>query len=163
MTVSFLCKAFASGLFVSHLPVAYFKRTFWTGAGLLGALWGLILLPLTPTAPLPYAVFLVATNLLAVPIATVAGRAYGLQDDPRIIIDETAGFWTSVAFLPRDTYHLAAAFILFRLFDVYKLPAVRRLEKLPGGWGVILDDTAAGILTCLLLHAADQVRLLLRA
>ncbi|MBI4052020.1 MAG: hypothetical protein HY400_05900, partial [Elusimicrobia bacterium] len=43
-----IVKAIASGLFLSYIPFRYFKRTFWTGAGLVGTFWGLLLLPLVP-------------------------------------------------------------------------------------------------------------------
>lgn len=154
-----ICLALATGLYVSYLPYALLRRSFWTGAGILGTLWGLLLLPLTPTDPAAFFWFTAAATLAAVPIATVAGRALEHHDDPRIIIDETVGFWSAVLFLPRDAWHMAAAFLLFRLFDVYKPSPVRRLEALPQGWGVVLDDTAAGLLACAVIHLWDRLTL----
>jgi len=147
-------KAAASGLFVSYPPVKLLPRTFFTGAGILGAAEGWLLLPLLPTAPLPYAAFLAAATLLAVPVCSRAERAFGRRDEPRIILDEIVGFWFAAAFLPRAFGPLAAAFVLFRLFDVYKPGPIRRLQDLPGGWGVMLDDVAAGALACAVVHLA---------
>jgi phosphatidylglycerophosphatase A len=55
---------------------------------------------------------------------------------------------------------LAAGFVLFRLFDIWKPGPIRRLQDLPGGWGVVLDDTAAALVTCGLLHAGHLLRVL---
>lgn len=153
-TGEFLCKALASGLFVSFVPAKLMPRTLLTGAGMLGALWGVALLPLLPASPLPYLAFLVPAVLLSAPVAGAAERAFGRKDDPRIILDEIIGFWVSAAFLPRDFNHLAAAFVLFRVFDVLKPGPIRRLQDLPGGWGVVMDDVAAGALACALVHLA---------
>ena len=71
-------------------------------------------------------------------------------------MDEVAGYWATVAFVsePRLT-HLVAAFFVFRLFDIVKPWPGRALEKLPHGWGVVLDDVMAGIYGAALLFGAD--------
>lgn len=157
----FLCQALATGLYLSYLPAAFFKRSFWTGAGLVGTLWGLALLPWLPENPAAYAGVVALASLAAVPVCAAAGRTLGKTDDPRIVLDETLGFWAAAAFLPRDPWHLGVAFLLFRVFDVFKPPPVRALERLPGGLGVVMDDLAAGVLACLLLHAWDGLAPLL--
>ena len=73
-------------------------------------------------------------------------------DNKRVVIDEIAGMLVSVLFLPVTIPTLAAAFGLFRFFDIVKPLYIRRLEKLPKGWGVMADDVAAGLYTNLLLH-----------
>ena len=84
------------------------------------------------------------------------GCAYFQQIDPgQIVLDEYAGFALTVAFLPVPTYFTqgwwhtwlftAVLYILFRLTDTLKIPPGRQLEKLPWGWGILLDDVAAGI------------------
>jgi phosphatidylglycerophosphatase A len=96
----------------------------------------------------------------------VARQAGG--GDPRYIVsDEWAGMW--LALWPAkgsaaDAFHgggwiaglapVLAAFLLFRLFDIWKPWPIRRLEALPGGWGITMDDVAAGILSGLLLYCA---------
>jgi len=52
---------------------------------------------------------------------------------------------------------LAAGFALFRLFDIWKPWAIGLLQNLPGGWGVVLDDTAAALATCATLHLAHAI------
>jgi phosphatidylglycerophosphatase A len=50
--------------------------------------------------------------------------------------------------------YLLLGFILFRVFDIWKPFPVRRLEKLPGGWGVMADDWMAGVYAAILLRLA---------
>ena len=50
-----------------------------------------------------------------------------------------------------------AGFLLFRLFDIVKPIGIRRVQNLTGGWGVVVDDLAAALLTCAVLHAIRLV------
>ena len=68
------------------------------------------------------------------------------QADPSIVvIDEIVGMWISLAGIAPGVPALITAFILFRLFDVLKPEPARAIEKLPGGWGIMLDDVIAGV------------------
>jgi phosphatidylglycerophosphatase A len=147
------CKTLATGLFLSYIPAALMPGRSYTGAGLLGAVLGWVLIRWMPEAPLLYTLILALSTLMAVGISDTAGHAFPIKDDPRIIIDETVGFWVSAAFLPRDFMPMLAAFILFRIFDVWKPWPVNRMEALPGGWGVVLDDSMAGLMACAAVHA----------
>lgn len=82
--------------------------------------------------------------------------AYFQKIDPgQVVLDEFAGFWITVAFVkvPERLAHgaggtwlfTAGLYILFRLTDTLKLPPGRQLERLPWGWGMLLDDVAAGV------------------
>jgi phosphatidylglycerophosphatase A len=76
-----------------------------------------------------------------------------LHSDPSIVvIDEIVGMWTSLLFLPSTLTVFISAFIAFRLFDIVKPPPVRQLERLSGGWGIMLDDVMAGIYANLLVR-----------
>lgn len=90
----------------------------------------------------------VAVTLLGVACAERAGRAWGTEDDQRIVIDEVAGYLITVLPVDRGSWApLAVGFVVFRLLDITKPPPIRWLdEHLPGGWGVMLDDVAAGVL-----------------
>jgi len=124
----------------------------WTGAGFIGTLAGAALLPFIPEAPGPQGVVLAAAVLAAVFVSGVAERELGTHDDPRICVDETVGYWAAVALLPRTWPVLAAGFVVFRVLDAVKLPPYRWLDRLPGGWGVVLDDVGAGVATNLILR-----------
>jgi phosphatidylglycerophosphatase A len=63
-----------------------------------------------------------------------------------VVIDEVAGQWIALIGIRADWEHALLALALFRLFDIWKPWPVRRLERLPGGTGIMLDDVAAGAL-----------------
>ena len=82
---------------------------------------------------------------LGVPAATIAARESGRHDPGFVVIDEVAGQWITLLFSPADWRHGIIALVLFRLFDITKPFPVRRLERLPEGWGIVFDDVAAGL------------------
>lgn len=102
--------------------------------------------------------FLVPVLLLAVPAIWSAGiTAQELQTkDPQlVVVDEVLGQWIAIA--GARTLNLKswiAAFVLFRLFDIWKPFPVHQLEALPGGIGIVADDLMAGIYAALVLFAA---------
>ncbi len=85
--------------------------------------------------------------------ATVVEPQWG-KDSYRVVIDEIAGMCLSLLFVPIHAKSLLAGLVLFRLFDILKPLGIRRLEKLNGGWGVMLDDLLAGLYTNLVLQGA---------
>jgi len=95
--------------------------------------------------PLMELVTVAAVSALAIWSAELAAPAFGLKDPGQIVVDEIAGFLVSVLFLPAGWTTLVTAFVLFRVFDVVKPPPCRRLERLPGGLGIVADDLAAGV------------------
>ena len=146
--VDFLSKALASCFFLTYPVVRWQKRTGrrWSGAGFIGTLAGLLSARYLPTDPWRGGLVLIGCLFVSVAVSDHAEALMGQKDDQRIVIDEWMGFLASVAFLPWTPYTLAAAFILFRLFDVWKPLGIRSLGRIPGGWGVVLDDLAAGVL-----------------
>ena len=95
-----------------------------------------------------FSLFAVAVTLLGVACAARADRAWGTEDNQRIVIDEVAGYLVTVIPVDRSSWApLAVGFVIFRALDILKPPPVRWLdEHLPGGWGVVLDDVAAGVM-----------------
>jgi len=80
-----------------------------------------------------------------IPAATIVERESGRTDPGFVVIDEVIGQWIALLGSPFDWRHGLIALVLFRLFDITKPFPVRRLERLPGGWGIIFDDVAAGL------------------
>jgi len=73
-------------------------------------------------------------------------------DDPRqIVIDEVCGQALAIIALPSSSLNLLLAFIFFRSLDIIKPFPINRLEKIKGGWGIMADDLAAGLVARLLL------------
>ena len=74
------------------------------------------------------------------------------KDGGEMVVDEALGMLIAVALVPPRLAYLAAAFFLFRLFDIVKPWPAGRCERIPGGWGVMLDDLVAGIYANLVLR-----------
>jgi phosphatidylglycerophosphatase A len=87
-----------------------------------------------------------AVTLIGIPASTLVARESGREDPGFVVIDEVAGQWIALIAIPPDWQHAAVALALFRLFDIWKPWPIRRLEALPEGTGIMLDDVAAGIL-----------------
>lgn len=85
-----------------------------------------------------------ATILISVWSATEAEKKFG-HDSKNIVIDEWAGMLVTFIFIPYSLTNYIIAFVLFRINDVVKIPPASQFEKLPRGWGVTMDDVAAGI------------------
>ena len=90
--------------------------------------------------------FLILLSLLGVFITGSAEKSMS-KDDRRIVLDEFIGFFFGLIFLPKNLVLLFIAFILFRVFDIFKPEPIFRLQKLKSGWGIISDDIMAGIYT----------------
>ncbi|MEO5333708.1 MAG: phosphatidylglycerophosphatase A [Magnetococcus sp. YQC-5] len=83
--------------------------------------------------------------------ADVSCRILGRKDPSEVVIDEVAGLLLAMMFASQGWIWFVVGFALFRLFDIWKPWPVHALERLPGGWGVMADDWAAGIYAGLFL------------
>lgn len=102
-----------------------------------------------PLLRLGWPLHLGATVILAavaIVTCTRAATELGQSDPPGVVIDECVGMWCAALALPAQIYDLGAVFLLFRLFDVVKPAPLPRLERWPGGLGIVSDDIAAGLL-----------------
>jgi len=105
--------------------------------------------------PLPVPVYLaltLAVTVLGIIASSEVEAVMGKKDPGCIVVDEFAGYLVAMAFLPPTTGYVIAAFFLFRAFDVIKPPPINGLQKLKGGFGVVVDDLAAGLATNIVLH-----------
>jgi len=121
--------------------------------GTMGTLVGIpVCLPLSWPVRFLVAIILSA---LAVYISGRAETIYLKKDDQRIVIDEIAGFQVAMLPVAITGWHLCFAFVLFRIFDIWKPFPIRNLQQLPGGWGVVIDDIAAGIYAGIIMLALN--------
>ncbi len=90
-------------------------------------------------------------SLISVLFISKAEKKLG-HDNGKIVIDEFFGYFVAMMFLPKSLLILSLAFILFRIFDIFKPEPVNVLQKLPKGWGVMADDIMAGIYTNICLQ-----------
>ncbi|MBQ8033100.1 MAG: phosphatidylglycerophosphatase A [Elusimicrobiaceae bacterium] len=140
-------QALATGLFISYLPTKVVKFKKNTGAGFLGTLWGIPLVLISPQDPVLYLIYMLLFWVLAVWVCKkVKFKGYTGHDNPKIVIDEMAGYITAMAFLPRHWTYLLAAFVLFRTFDTLKPAFVKTFDKMENAFGVVFDDVTAGLL-----------------
>jgi phosphatidylglycerophosphatase A len=89
-------------------------------------------------------VVIVVTFILAVWSSGKMEPVLG-HDARKIVIDEWVGMFLTLLFVPYSLVNYVIAFFAFRAFDVVKIPPARQSERLPGGWGVTMDDVVAGI------------------
>jgi phosphatidylglycerophosphatase A len=83
--------------------------------------------------------------VIGIPAAASLARASEKSDPSIVVVDEVAGQMLALVAVPLQWKYLVVSFILFRGFDIFKPPPLRRLERFPGGWGIILDDLGAGL------------------
>ncbi|MES2849215.1 MAG: phosphatidylglycerophosphatase A [Bacteroidota bacterium] len=74
------------------------------------------------------------------------------KDSSKVVIDEVAGMAIALLFVPHNSIFLLSSLILFRFFDIVKPLGVRKMEKLPKGWGVMGDDVLAGVYSLIVMH-----------
>lgn len=146
-----LRKLIVSGLGTGYLPVApgtwgclppaaLFLAVAWATGG--SVLW----------ASVAMGALAVASSGACVLLGAFSERTYGRKDPSQCVIDEWAGQSLALIAMPLGDGRwpdllIAAgtAFLAFRLFDILKPPPARRMERLPLGWGVLLDDLVAGV------------------
>jgi phosphatidylglycerophosphatase A len=135
----------ATGGYVGRLPWA---------PGTFGTLVGLPLAYLLSRMQWPIALGItIGIILAAVGIAHIAEQLIGAKDPGCIVIDEIVGICVAMIGVPMNFATGLAGFFVFRLFDIIKPQPIRILEqKLNGGWGVVMDDVAAGVMTHLVLQ-----------
>jgi phosphatidylglycerophosphatase A len=113
-------------------------------SGTVGSFVTLIALWLIPFTTLALLVTLAVVTLVGIWAGSRVEMVIDAKDPGIIVIDEVAGMLVSVLFLPRTIPVLVTAFLLFRLFDIWKPFPARQLQELHGGLGVMLDDLIAG-------------------
>jgi phosphatidylglycerophosphatase A len=104
-------------------------------------------------SPPLYLITLLSFIFLSVWIADGAEKIFQQKDSRTIVIDEIAGFLVTMLWIPFTVITVGIGFLLFRLLDILKpYPACWIDRNLSGGWGIVLDDVAAGIYANLILQ-----------
>ena len=124
--------------------------------GTVGSLAGLLIfLPLRDLPLWAQLIFAGALLVIGIPVCGAAERALGGTDPSEVVLDEILGMVLVLA-LVSDIRYWPAAFILFRILDILKPFPVRTVERrLPGGWGIMLDDVVAAIYTVFIIQVFD--------
>ncbi|MCX5861968.1 MAG: phosphatidylglycerophosphatase A [Deltaproteobacteria bacterium] len=100
--------------------------------------------------------FFVLCCILSVPLGTWAEKFWKKKDPRQFVLDEVASFFLTVLLfgVPSLIHTVLWAFTMTRLFDIIKPPPARKLESIPGGWGILLDDLVASMYAATALHVA---------
>lgn len=102
-----------------------------------------------------YSAIVLAATVLGVFLCDRASQTLGVHDHPGIVWDEFVGLWIALWALPPEPAWIALGFAVFRLLDIAKPWPVGWLDRhTRGGLGIMVDDVAAGVMTCVTLHLA---------
>ena len=156
-SIPFFTNLIATGFFSGYIPWA---------SGTFGSLVGVIiyLLPGTENPALLCSMILVGFGVgvwTSSRVAHIVGHQltrsaelakstfqpghHETADPSIVVIDEIVGMWITLLFIPKSAAAITIAFLAFRAFDIVKPPPSRQLERIPGGWGIMLDDVVAGV------------------
>jgi phosphatidylglycerophosphatase A len=135
--------AFATALGAGYAPMA---------PGTAGSAAGLLLWCLLPASPIVQASTLAVVIVMGSWSGGVAERHFGRPDPGQVVIDEVAGMLVTLFLVPVGWAGALLAFLLFRLADIVKPYPANRLERLPGGIGIMADDLMAGVYANLALR-----------
>ena len=135
--------AVATALGVGYVPFA--PGTFGSAVGLL--LWFVL-----PSSPIAQAAAIVVVCVVGSWSGSVAERYFGRVDPGHVVVDEVAGMLVTLFLVPVGWIGAIAGFFLFRISDIIKPYPANRLERLPGGIGIMADDVMAGVYANLALR-----------
>ncbi len=143
MKINIIERAFGSGFFTGYIPIA--SGTFGSFAALL--------IYYIPGFEKPYIIFsaIFIFAVYGIYLGNKFEKLYG-KDPSQCTIDEVVGMWISLLFLPKKIIVSAIAFLVWRAFDIIKPYPARKLEKLDGGIGIMIDDVVASIYTLILMQ-----------
>lgn len=146
----------ATGLGVGHFPY---------GPGTMGALLAILVwYPIALWVDYPMSVgitfgLVLLFTFLGAHSSSIAEQYWG-EDPSRVVIDEVVGQWIALLAVPAhfSWWHVLAAFILFRFFDIVKPLGVRKMEQFKGGWGIMADDILAGCYGAVLIYLFNSTQ-----
>ena len=142
----------ATGLGFGYAPVA---------SGTFGTLVGIpIVWLLSYSNPLVFMAATVALLAIGIPCSDYAESYFKKSDAGQIVIDEVVGYMVTMFLVPVSMTSLIVGFFVFRFFDILKPWPARTIDQAGmGGKGVMLDDVAAGLYGCILMHLTQGLYL----
>jgi phosphatidylglycerophosphatase A len=141
--LNFIDKILGSGFYTGYIPFA---------SGTFGSIAALVIYYI-PGFEKPYIIIpaIVLFTIYGIYAGSQFEKVYG-KDPPQCTIDEMVGMWISLLFLPKVLWLSIVVFLLWRLSDIIKPFPARRLEKLKGGLGIMIDDIISAFYVLLLVH-----------
>jgi len=139
-----IIKIFATFFYIGYLPVA---------RGTLSALAALVLYYFVKDSLLCYTLTTLFLILAGFLVSGKAENIFNKKDASEITIDDASGMLVALFLIPQKPVYIITGFLLYRLFDITKIPPLKKIETLKGSAGVMCDDLVAGIYTNLILQA----------
>lgn len=136
-------KSIATLFFIGYTPLA---------PGTLASLIAIAVYFLVKDNAILYLFLTLFSLVMGFVSSSAAERDFSEKDPPQIVIDEFSSMLLVYLFIPFSFRLLVIGFLLFRFFDILKIPPIKKLQSLPSGYGIMLDDIAAAILTNIILQ-----------
>jgi phosphatidylglycerophosphatase A len=140
--VKVIIRIIASGLYAGYFPVA---------PGTIGSLLGVVIYLLLRNYPVIFIFVTMVLFIIGFFVCAKAEEIFNEKDSGKIVIDEIASMCLVCLFIKPGWFMVLTGFLIFRFFDVVKLPPARKAEKLPGSLGIMLDDVIAAVYTIIIL------------
>jgi len=138
-----IAKLVATLFYVGYVPLA---------PGTASSILALILCAFLKPYPEAYAAATCVFLIIGFWASHRAEEEFGKKDPREIVIDEFSSLFIVYLFIPFTLKTAVIGFLLFRALDIFKLPPIKKLQSLPKGWGIMLDDVASAILANLALQ-----------
>ena len=143
MKINFIERMLGSGFFTGYIPFA---------SGTFGSLMAIAIYLIpgfeNPTILLSLISFF---SIIGIHLGNKFEKVYG-KDPSQCTIDEMVGMWITLLFLPKYIWFILIAFIIWRILDIIKPFPANIVEKIKGGWGIMLDDIIAALYSLILIH-----------
>lgn len=136
-------KCIASFFYVGYLPAS----------GTIASIFAVLIFFILKNNLLIYNISALLSIPLALAVSWQGERIFQEKDPHCVVIDEMAGMFVSFLFVPFKWEYVILGFILFRFFDILKVYPLKKIEKLTGGFGIVMDDICAAVYTNLILRA----------
>jgi phosphatidylglycerophosphatase A len=94
--------------------------------------------------------------LIGIPASSVVAREAATEDPGFVVLDEVVGQWIALIGATLVPWSWLLAFLLFRVFDILKPPPARQFDRMHGGFGIMMDDVAAGVYALVLVWLASR-------
>ena len=125
--------------------------------GTMTSLATLLIWPLIPLDYFNQIIILIILFIMGIISSKIIAQEMNEKDPSEIVIDEVVGMGISLFMLPNEIILYLFAFIIFRILDILKPSFIYSIQKLPSGWGIMLDDVVAGIFTWLICQGINSI------
>ncbi len=125
--------------------------------GTMGSLFGLLIYMFLKDGTLAlYVTTVVVLFVLGVFVSDVMEQIYGIKDPSFVIIDEVVGMMICFIAVPYTPLLAILGFLLFRIIDISKIPPLNILERIGGGFGIMIDDAVGGLMVNIILQVLSR-------